>query len=94
MTHQIKRQICPPHGNPFSGINVNHLVTSNSTVIKLACCDIIENLISKSPNKENQSLGAYYILSALTLVCPSAAAALPWLYDSVVYNNNNNNPNN
>jgi len=48
--------------------------------------NIFENLISKSPSRENQSLGAYYILSALTLVSQSAAAAYPWLYESVVYN--------
>jgi hypothetical protein len=30
-------------------------------------------------------LGAYYILSALTLVSMQAADALPWLYESVLW---------
>ena len=43
----------------------------------------MENLISKSGDKDNQALGAFYILAALTLVSTSAAIALPWLYQSV-----------
>jgi len=31
------------------------------------------------------ALGAYYVLGALTLVNPNAAAALPWLFQSVAY---------
>lgn len=91
LTHIVKQAICPPHGTPFAGINLNHLVTQNITLLKTNILNIFENLISKSPNRENQSLGAYYILSAITLVSPPAAEALPWLYESVVYNNNNNN---
>lgn len=87
LSSNIKRAICPPHGNPFAGIHINHLVTQNSTVLKMNILNIFESLISKSPNRENQSLGAYYILSAITLVSPAAAAALPWLYESVVYSN-------
>lgn len=86
LTPQIRTQICPPHGNPFSGININHLIMQNINVIKMNMLHIFENLISKSHSRENQSLGAYYILSALTLVSPDAAAALPWLYESVHYN--------
>ena len=46
----------------------------------------MENLISKGINTDSKSLGAFYILSALTLVSHSAAVALPWLYESVVQN--------
>ena len=87
LSWDIKCAICPPHGNPFTGININHLITQNISMIKMNILNIFENLISKSPNRENQSLGAYYILSALTLVSNGAADALPWLYESVVYNN-------
>ena len=89
LSQVIKRSICPPHGNPFMGINVNHLITQNITLLKMNILNIFESLISKSPNREMQTLGAYYILSAITLVSQSAAEALPWLYESVVYNNNN-----
>jgi hypothetical protein len=45
----------------------------------------MEELITKGINNDSKSLGSYYILSALTLVNQSAAEALPWLFDSVVY---------
>ena len=86
LSHIIKRAICPPHGNPFTGININHITNQNVIILKTNILNIFENLISKSPNRENQSLGAYYILSALTLVSQPAAEAYPWLYESVVYN--------
>ena len=46
----------------------------------------MENLLSKGINKDSKALGAFYILAALTLVSPSAAMALPWLYQSVAQN--------
>jgi hypothetical protein len=47
--------------------------------------NIFDNIISKSPERTNQSLGAFYILGSLTLVSQNAANALPWLYESVFY---------
>ena len=41
-------------------------------------------MINKGINNEYRSLGALYILTALTLVSSDAASALPWLYDSVM----------
>jgi len=86
LSDTVKKAICPPHGNPFAGININHLTTQNFQLVRTNILNIFEGLISKSPNRENQSLGAYYILSAITLVSEPAALALPWLYESVVYN--------
>jgi hypothetical protein len=86
LSQTIKRSICPPHGTPFAGLNINHLITQNITVLKTNILNIFENLVSKSQNRENQSLGAYYILCAITLVSQPAAVAYPWLYESVVYN--------
>ena len=87
LTSQMKRAICPPHGNPFSGINISSLLTQNPQIIKINLLNIFENLVSKSPDRANQALGAFYVLASLTLVSQSAAIALPWLYDSVSTNN-------
>ena len=43
----------------------------------------MNNLISKGTTQENKSLGAFYVLAALTLVNNDAATSLPWLYESV-----------
>jgi len=79
----VKRQICPPTGNPFHGINVNTLVQKNSETLQRNILYVMENLIVKGINKDSQALGAFYILAALTLVSHAAAVALPWLYHSV-----------
>jgi len=89
LTSQVKVAICPPHGNPFSGINIHHLNNQNIQTLKMSILNIFDNLISKSPERNNQSLGAFYILGSLTLVCQNAANALPWLYESVFYLTNN-----
>jgi len=78
-----KRQICPPTGNPFHGINVHALLQKNSETLQRNILYVMENLIVKGINKDAQALGAFYILAALTLVSHSAAVALPWLYHSV-----------
>jgi len=53
--------------------------------LKKTILRIIENMISKSQNTEFQSLGAFYVLGAFTLVNNCAAQSLPWLYQSVHY---------
>ena len=46
----------------------------------------MESLVSNGNSNENKSLGAFYVLSALTLVNNDAAESLPWLYQSVMHN--------
>ena len=87
-----KRNICPPNGNPFSDININifNNLHSNNTdqkkIILKVILNIIQRLISTGNNKrEYQKLGAFYVLSAITLVNNEAAQTLPWLYESVAH---------
>jgi len=86
LSDHIKRQICPPNGHPFHGINIASLMQKNKETLQRNILYIMENLISKGINTDSRSLGAFYILSALTLVSHSAAVALPWLYESVAQN--------
>ena len=86
LTLYIKQQICPPNGNPFHGLNIHALIQKNSETLQRNILYIMENLLAKGINKDSKALGAFYILAALTLVSPSAAMALPWLYQSVAQN--------
>jgi hypothetical protein len=86
LSNVIKRQICPPNGNPFHGINVHSLMQKNKETLQRNILYIMENLISKGINQDSKALGAFYILAALTLVSHNAAVALPWLYQSVAQN--------
>jgi hypothetical protein len=78
----VKRDICP-NGEPFP--NINNLYTCNFNELKKISLNIIEKMVYSGINRDNQILGASYVLTALTLVSSGAADAMPWLYFSVVH---------
>jgi hypothetical protein len=83
---EIKRSICPPHGEPFYNVNLHYIHNSpNMTDIRNFVLSVMEKFVNPGINTDSKSLGAYYVLAALTLVNETAAASLPWLYQSVVY---------
>ena len=87
ISETVKKQICHPHGNPFRHFNLSRLYSENNLlIIQKYILKILENLIILGVDQDSKSLGAYYVLGALTLVNPQAASALPWLYQSVLYN--------
>lgn len=79
---QLKQEICPPNGDPFRYVDLRGL---SPEMIKHQGIQIINTFVTSGINRDSQSLGAYYVLSALTLVSQHAQAAMPWLYESVVY---------
>jgi hypothetical protein len=86
LSSEMKRNICPPNGNPFHSIPMMILEGSHPPLdlLKQYTYSILHDLLYRSNQTEYQVLGAYYILSALTLVSIPAADALPWLYESVL----------
>jgi hypothetical protein len=85
ITQETKRSINHPYGNPFRNINIHTLFTLNSLDLLEIVIILLEELLFKCINDEYASLGAIYILSALTLVNKNCADALPWLYESAIY---------
>ena len=84
LTNDFKRNICQSSGNPFWNFNINYIQgESNIDNIRASVLDVLEKLVNTGINTDSKSLGAYYVLSALTLVNETAADALPWLYQSV-----------
>jgi hypothetical protein len=79
---QLKQEICPPNGDPFRYVDLRYI---QPDMIKHQGIQIINTFVTSGTNRDSQSLGAYYVLSALTLVSQPAQAAMPWLYESVVY---------
>lgn len=86
LTSEVKRQICPPVGDPFRTVNLNLLPNVNLLNLKNLCLTIMEYMVKRGINEASRGLGANYVLCALTLVNNAAAESLPWLYQSVVYN--------
>ena len=82
----IKKQICPPYGNPFINLNINELYKLNFYKLQEKILYIIEEFTKKGVDKDSCNLGASYILCGLTLVNSSAALAMPWFYQSVSSN--------
>ena len=83
----VKRNICPPTGNPFIGLNINNI---DLPILKLKkkILLVLNNFVVKGIDRDSKTLGALYILTALTLVSKEAAEARPELYQSATYNTN------
>jgi len=88
LSQEIKINICPPFGLPFSSLPSYHNLINNITFdeCKTKIIEVLEKFVNSGINDEYKSLGASYILCALTLVNQDAAEAFPWLYESVSYN--------
>ena len=79
----LMQAICPPVGRPFVGFYWNELVAGSREYVLTEVIRLSQVISTTALDRENKQLGAYYVLSALTLVNSEAATALPWLYQSV-----------
>ena len=78
----MKRNIVNPRGNPFDTVIPTE--SSDFNLVKKNAMSVIKNLVTKGVDREHCSLGALYVLSALTLVSVPAQIAIPWLFHSVM----------
>jgi len=86
LSTETKRNICPPNGDPFRNINATYILNeTNIDNIRKFVYPLLEKFVNSGVDKDSKSLGAYYVLGALTLVNQNAAASLPWLFQSVSY---------
>ncbi len=83
LSYEVKREICPPVGDPFRSLNLRSLPVLHIEALKNIALNIIENMIKRGLTISSRALGANYVLCALTLVSAEAAASLPWLFQSV-----------
>jgi hypothetical protein len=81
---EVKAKICPPHGLPFRNLNIPYIHTEpDMNNVKKVILEVLEKLVNSGIDADSKSLGAYYVLAALTLVNIDAATSLPWLFQSV-----------
>ena len=83
LTNEVKREICPPVGNPFRNLNLRSLPIFDWIQLKGISLNIIEHLVKRGNDVSSRALGATYVLCALTLVSVEASESMPWLYHSV-----------
>jgi len=88
LTHEMKERICPPNGNPFvlhnAHVNLNVLTLLTDPEIRTICVSIIDRMVRRGVSREDQCLGAFYVLATLTIVNQDARNAMPWLYEAVL----------
>ena len=88
LSQEMKERICPPNGNPFvlhnAHVNLNVLTLLTDPEIRTICVSIIERMVRRGVSREDQCLGAFYVLATLTIVNQDARNAMPWLYEAVL----------
>lgn len=88
LSQDMKERICPPTGNPFvlnnTHVNLNVITLLTDPEIRTICVSIIERMVRRGVSREDQCLGAFYVLATLTIVSQDARNALPWLYEAVM----------
>ena len=88
LTQEMKERISPPNGNPFvlhnAHVNLNVITLLTAAELRTICVSIIERMTRRGISREDQCLGAFYILATLTIVNQNARNALPWLYEAVL----------
>ena len=68
--------------NSFININIVNLLSEAE--LRTICVSIIERMVKRGVSREDQCLGAFYVLATLTIVNQNARDALPWLYEAVL----------
>lgn len=86
LSPEMRCSIVPPNGDPFRGGQALMIPEPTHTSLQRISLSVVETMVRSGIDRDAKVLGAYYVLSALTLVSPGAAEAMPWLYDSVVQN--------
>ena len=79
---EVKNKICP--FDPFMQ-SVPDIPYQNITFDELrnGCLKIIENIVCLGVDTDHRNLGAFHVLSALTIVSVPARNSMRWLYESV-----------
>jgi hypothetical protein len=86
LTEETKHKICPPYGDPFRNLNMSYIHTEqNMCNVKKVILEVLEKFVNSGVDADSRTLGAYYVLGALTLVNEDAATSLPWLFQSLNY---------
>jgi hypothetical protein len=84
LSETIKREICPNYRDLFRQMYMADIRSLPMPMTQDIALTNMEMLVRDGINRDSQSLGATFVLCALTLVNSEAAIALPWLFHSVL----------
>ena len=83
----IKFKICPLWDPFFILTEVSNINDLTLEQLQCLCLSVMEDMVYTGVDTEFKTLGSLHVLSVLTIVNNGARQALPWLYDSLIYDN-------
>lgn len=75
-----QREICPPDGLPFRNMIPMDIHTQPLEQLQRYAVKIMSRMIRDGITEDSRKLGAFFVLTALTLVSTDAAASMPVLH--------------
>ena len=84
LPYSVKQKICPLW-DPFITQSISLTHDLSDLNLKSACISVMEDMIYTGVDIDSRMLGAFHVLSALTMVSIPARHSMAWLYDSVMY---------
>jgi hypothetical protein len=82
LSYIVKSRICSY--DPTAVFQVINYEEMTIDVLREGCLKIIENMVYMGVDTDHRNLGAFQILTALTIVSIPARQAMPWLYESIM----------
>jgi len=79
----VKIKICPLW-DPFIMLSTDDLIDLTPEQLKARCLCVMEDMIYTGVDIEFKTLGAFHVLSVLTIVSRDARINMPWLYESLM----------
>jgi len=85
LSFRTRRNICPL-GDPFSIITRNQGYSNlTEESMKSICVSVMEDITLTGIDIDFRTIGAFHVLSALTIVSLPARENMPWLYESIAF---------
>jgi hypothetical protein len=82
LTNEMRNTIIPPPARPFRLLIREVVAQKSLQILQKTNLDLIRMFVSAATDQSNRSLGAMYVLTALTLVNSDCAAQYPWMFES------------
>ena len=79
----VKIKICPLW-DPFIMLSTDDLIDLTTEQLKSRCLCVMEDMVYTGVDVEFKTLGAFHVLSVLTVVSRDARLNMPWLYESLM----------
>jgi hypothetical protein len=84
LVSEMRNIIIPPPARPFRYAIRDIVAQKSLTNLQKINLDLINMFVSASTDKNDRSLGALYVVTALTLVNEQCADSYRWLYESAI----------